>query len=79
MLNRKAELKPKKRSALRSAREFMKTEQKMDLGLDFLNAPEVLSELSMAEIKGGRSVDGYMGCGEHHDGTEEPERLLALV
>ena len=33
----------------------------------------------MAEIKGGRSVDGYMGCGEHHDGTEEPERLLALV
>ena len=51
----------------------------IELQLDFFNLPEVLSELSMDEIKGGRSAGGYMGCGEHHDGTEEPERLLALV
>ena len=44
----------------------MKREQK-ELSLEFINLPETMSELSMEEIRGGRSVDAYMGCGEHHD------------
>lgn len=47
--------------------------------LEFISIPEVFSELEMNEIRGGRKVTDYMGCGEHHDGTEATERLLALV
>lgn len=50
-----------------------------DLSLDFITIPETLSELSMAELMGGRTVDGYMGCGDHHDGTEESSRLMAVI
>lgn len=56
----------------------MEKEQK-DLNLEFVNLPETLSELSMEEIRGGRSVNAYMGCGEHHDGTESASRLMALI
>ncbi|WP_161781356.1 hypothetical protein [Porphyromonas gulae] len=56
----------------------MKREQK-ELSLEFINLPETMSELSMEEIRGGRSVDAYMGCGDHHDGTEDASRLMALI
>lgn len=56
----------------------MKREQR-SLSLEFINLPETVSELSMEEIRGGRSVGAYMGCGEHHDGTEEASRLMALI
>lgn len=56
----------------------MKNEEEL-YELEFISIPEVFSELEMNEIRGGRKVTDYMGCGEHHDGTEATERLLALV
>lgn len=50
-----------------------------ELNLDFVNLPETLSELSMEEFRGGRAINAYMGCGEHHDGTESASRLMALI
>ncbi|MBP5419835.1 MAG: hypothetical protein J6Y72_08520 [Bacteroidales bacterium] len=56
----------------------MKT-QNVKFEMEFIAMPMVFSELDMNEIRGGRNVNDYMECGEHHDGSESTQKLLALV
>jgi len=55
----------------------MKTKKRKSI--EFIKQPESLTKLSMNEIKGGRSVATYMGCGQHHDETEVGSRLMSVV
>ena len=45
----------------------------------FITMPNEVSELDLNEIRGGRVVTDYMECGNHHDGSESTQKLLALV